>query len=132
MRLSLSTRSYDSADATADQSGQALLGPSAASRAEDAVQRVQRQLPAVLCVQRNLYRAEGGTVRAYSAGTGTGTGNQRLCRSIGHKCAVLADPEAEWHGAVQAAIAALMDDTVPLPTPTALRPSSRPLRLRGG
>jgi hypothetical protein len=46
-------------------------------------------------------------------------GNQRLFRSIRHKRAVIADPEAEWHGATQAAIAALMRGTVSLPTTTA-------------
>jgi hypothetical protein len=55
------------------------------------MQRVQRQLPAMLRRQHGLDRAEGGAVRAQS----TCVGNQCLFRRIRHKAAILTNPEAE-------------------------------------
>ena len=61
------------------------------------VERIQGQLPPVLCLQHSLDRPQRGAVRAQ----GEGMGNQRLFCRIRHKAAVLADPEPERHLATQ-------------------------------
>ena len=65
------------------------------------MQRIQRQLPSVLCLQRGLDRAKCGTVRAH----GTGLGNHRLFSFLRHKTAILANPETSWDDTAEISVA---------------------------
>ena len=80
-----------------------------------AMQRAQRQLPAVLCLQHSVDRPEVGAVRTWSASVG----NQHLVGRIRHKTAVITKPEAKGDDAAEVAIALAL---VPLHLRYALGP----------